>query len=215
MQPPDQVLSALFDNLSTLLVAEVSPANRDRHNEEVTRVREQITQAKAELAAENTRRAEERAALEAESQRIQSESYRLMLDQNASNEVMRRHRTRLPAVYEGVNLFNTPGAGTSNPPAVNRAEAPGTGAPVQPRAADATRLNNVPPQHMQIPLGHYSNPVDNMIAAATRLAAIPIEGESPAAVETRRARDLLQMAVTQQQAYSRSHERIHSTPRVS
>ena len=41
-----------------------------------------------------------------------------------------------------------------------------------------------------------------MIAAALRLAAIPMEGDSLAAIETRRARDLLQTAVVQQQAYS-------------
>ena len=34
-------------------------------------------------------------------------------------------------------------------------------------------------------------------------------------VETRRARELLQTALTQQQAYSYSRERIHSTPRPS
>ena len=52
-----------------------------------------------------------------------------------------------------------------------------------------------------------------MIAAASRLAAIPMEGDSLAAVETRRARDLLQTAVVQQQAYSYSRDRILSTPR--
>ena len=54
-----------------------------------------------------------------------------------------------------------------------------------------------------------------MIAAASRLAAIPMEGDSIAAIETRRARDLLQTAVVQQQAYSYSRDRIHSTPRPS
>ena len=57
--------------------------------------------------------------------------------------------------------------------------------------------------------------MDNIVAAASRLAALPIEGESPVAVETRRARELLQTALTQQQAYSYSRERIHSTPRPS
>ena len=51
-----------------------------------------------------------------------------------------------------------------------------------------------------------------MIAAASRLAAIPMEGDSLAAIETRRARDLLQTAVVQQQAYSYSRDRIHPTP---
>ena len=74
---------------------------------------------------------------------------------------------------------------------------------------------NIPSQHVPTPPGHYSNPLDNIVAAASRLAALPVEGESPVAVETRRARELLQTALTQQHAYSYSRERIHSTPRPS
>ena len=128
----------------------------------------------------------------------------------------RRHRSHLPPVYEPRNLFNTPGARTSDPPVVNwTVEAPGAGAPVQPRVMGSPRVNNTPPQHVLMPPGHYSNPLDNMIAAATRLAALPVEGESPTAIETRRARELLQTALAQQTAYSYSHEPIHSTPRPS
>ena len=89
----------------------------------------------------------ERAALEREAERIQAENFCLSLDQNASNAVFkRRHMSHLPPVYDVRNLFNTPGAGTSNLPMVNRAiEAPATGAPVQPRAADPPRLNVTPP----------------------------------------------------------------------
>ena len=77
------------------------------------------------------------------------------------------------------------------------------------------RVNNTPPQHVLTPPGHYSNPLDNMIAAAMRLAALPVEGESPTAIVTRWARELLQTAVAQQVAYSYSRERVHSTPRPS
>ena len=66
---------------------------------------------------------------------------------------------------------------------------------------------------MSTPPGHFSTPLDNMIAAASRLAAIPVEGDSPMAVETRRVRELLQTALAQQEAYSYSRDRIHSTPR--
>ena len=52
-----------------------------------------------------------------------------------------------------------------------------------------------------------------MIAAASRLAALLVEGESPVAAEARKAVELLQTAVAQQAAYSYSRERIHSTPR--
>ena len=74
-------------------MAEANPADQDIHNAEIAKVREQITQAKADLAAEDTRMATERAALDAQ-------AYRLMLDQNASHEVMRRkYRSRLPLVF--------------------------------------------------------------------------------------------------------------------
>ena len=125
MRPPAQVLSELFDALDVLM-AEVNLPDQDVHNTEIARVKEQITQAKADLVAEDTRMAAERAALDAQ-------AYRLMLDQSASHEVMRRkHRSGLPPVFEARDLFNTPGPRASNPPEGNRAEAPGTGAPVQP-----------------------------------------------------------------------------------
>src|SRR3954471_10440544 len=105
----------------------------------------------------------ERAALDAQ-------AYRLMLDQNASHEVLKRnHRSRLPPVFEARDLFNTLGAGTSNPPVVNRTEAPGMGASVQPRLVDPPRQNNIVPQPVPTPSGHYSNLMDNLVAVASRL----------------------------------------------
>ena len=134
----------------------------------------------------------------AEQAGLEAQAYRLMLDQSVSDDVMRRrYRSHLPLVYEARNLFNTPGAGTSNQPVVNREEAPGTGAQVQPRTVDPPRQNILSPQ-VSTPPGHYSNPLDNIVAAASRLAALPVEGESPVAVEMRRARELLQTALTQQ-----------------
>ena len=111
--------------------------------------------------------------------------------------------------------MDTPGAGTSNQPILNRMEAPGTGAPVQLGTMDPPRQNNIVPQYVPTPPGHYSNPLDNIVAAASQLAALPTDGESPVAIEARRARDLLQTALNQQQAYSHSCERIHSTLRPS
>ena len=208
MRPPAQVLSELFDALAVLM-AEVNPPDQDVHNTEIAKVKEQITQAKADLAAEDTRMAAERAALDAQ-------AYRLMLDQSASHEVMRRkHRSRLPPVFEARDLFNTPGPRAGNPLEGNRAEAPGTGAPVQPRQMDPPRQNTVIPRDALTPPGHYSNPMDNLVAAAARLEAIPIEGDSPQAVETRRVKELLRTALAQQEAYSYSRDRIHSTPRPS
>ena len=127
----------------------------------------------------------------------------------------RKYRSRLPSVFEARDLFNTPRAGTSDPLEGNRAEAPGTDAPVQPRPMNPPRQNTVIPQAVSTPSGHYSNPMDNLIAAAARLEAIPIEGDSPQAIETRRVTELLRTALDQQEAYSYNRDRIQSTPRPS
>ena len=166
MRPPAQVLSELFDALAVLM-AKANPTDQDVHNTDIAKVKEQIAQAKTDLAAEDTRMVAERAALD-------TQAYRLMLDQSASHEVMRRkHRSRLPPVFEARDLFNTPGPRAGNPLEGNRAEAPGTGAPVQPRQMDPPRQNTVIPQDALTPPGHYSNPMDNLVAAAARLEAIP------------------------------------------
>lgn len=145
MRRPAQVLTSLLDDLTTLLTTTMTPKTQVQHNANVTKLRDQITQAKADLAAEEARMAEERAALDAQSQLIQVQNYRLMLDQNASNDVMRRkYLSRLPQIYEGLNLFGTPGAGPSNPAGVNRTEAPGA-APDQPRVMDLPRRTDNPP----------------------------------------------------------------------
>ena len=60
----------------------------------------------------------------------------------------------------------------------------------------------VMPPLVQTPPGHYLNPMDNLVAAAARLEAIPVEGDSPQAVETRRVKELLRTALIQQEAYS-------------
>ena len=83
---------------------------------------------------------------------------------------------------------------------------------VQPHVADPHRLNLTLPRQVPTPPGLYSNPPDNMIAAASRLVALLVQGESPAAVEIRRAGELLQTTLAQQAAYSYSRERVHSTP---
>ena len=93
MHPPVQVLSDLFNALAVLM-AEANPADQEAHDAEVAKVREQIAQAKADLAAEKDRMAAERAALDAQ-------AYKLMLDQNASQEVLKRkHRSRLPLGFD-------------------------------------------------------------------------------------------------------------------
>ena len=90
MRPPAQVLTDFLDKLTTLLTAEVSPANQAQHNMEIAKLRDEVAQAKEDLAAEDARMTTERAVLDAQAQQIQASSFRLSLDQNTSNEIMRR-----------------------------------------------------------------------------------------------------------------------------
>ena len=69
-----------------------------------------------------------------------------------------------------------------------------------------------PPRYVPVPPGHFSNPMENLIAASARLAALLVDGDDPTAVETRRVRELLQTALAQQETYSYSRDMIHSTP---
>ena len=130
---PAQVLMDLTDKMTALLTAVVDPADQAQHDAEVAQLKLDLVKAKEDLAAEGIRMAAERAALDAQTQLIQAQSFRLTMDQNASNEVMRRRhqkaQSRLPPVYDPRNLFNTPGAGSSNPPGVI---VPGSGTPIQP-----------------------------------------------------------------------------------
>ena len=54
--------------------------------------------------------------------------------------------------------------------------------------------------------------MENLIAASARLEALPVDGDDSTAVETRRIRELVQTALAQQETYSYSRDRIHSTP---
>ena len=130
----------------------------------------------------------ERTALDARAQQLQSEAFRLTMDLNASNEVMRRryqkNQSRLPLTYDPRNLFHTPRAGPSNPPEANRITTPRAAAPGQPWAMEPPRVNTAPPRYTQTPLGHFPSPLENLIAASARLAALPMEGDSPMVIET-------------------------------
>ena len=164
--------------------------------------------------------AAERAALDARAQQLQLEAFRLMMDLSASNEVMKRRHQKtqscLPLTYDPRNLFHTPGAGPSNPLEANWITTPRAEALVQPRAMEPPRMNTTPPHYTPIPLRHFSNPLENLIATSARLAALSMEGDSPTTIETRRVRELLQTALAQQDAYSYIRDRIcrSNGPRV-
>ena len=54
------------------------------------------------------------------------------------------------------------------------------------------------------PRGHFSNPVDNVLAATRHLESLPIYGNSPAEIEARNASEMLKTAVVQHAQYSHS-----------
>ena len=205
--------------MTALLTVVVEPADKAQHDTEVAILREEMARAKENLAAEEVRMTAERAAFDARAQQLQAEIFWLSVDLNASNEVMKRRHQKtqscLPLTYDPRNLFHTPEASPSNPPEANQITTPGAGAPVQPRAMEPPRMNTAPPHYTPIPPGHFSNPLENLIVALAHLVALPMEGDSPTTIETRRVRELLQTALAQQDAYSYSRDRIHSTPRPS
>ena len=73
-------------------------------------------------------------------------------------------------------------------------------------------MSVAPPRYVPIPEGHFSNPMENLIAASARLAALPVGGDDPTVVETRRIRELIQTALAQQEIYSYNRDRFNSAP---
>ena len=70
-----------------------------------------------------------------------------------------------------------------------------------------------PPQRFHAPLGHYSNPLDNVHVATMALDRIPIN-ETPTGQEARLAIDMLKTALAQQARYPSFPDasKLHSTP---
>ena len=67
-----------------------------------------------------------------------------------------------------------------------------------------------PVPRFHTPAGHYRNPADNLYAATVALDRIPL-GDSPAAIETRQAIEMLRTAVAQQAQYPHRKSALHST----
>ena len=67
-----------------------------------------------------------------------------------------------------------------------------------------------PVPRFHTPAGHYHNPADNLYAATVALDRIPL-GDSPTAIETRQAIEMLRTAVAQQAQYPHRISALHST----
>ena len=117
------------------------------------------------------------------------------------------------------NLFNTPqehqtggnpvvqttGRAAQNP----LAQVQGGSPAVQTGGAIGNTGAMLPPvPRFHTPAGHYHNPADNLYAATLALDRIPL-GDSPAAMETRHAIELLRTAVAQQAQYPHRKSALH------
>lgn len=60
------------------------------------------------------------------------------------------------------------------------------------------------PDRFMTPVGHFSNPIDNLLAAATNFDAHPIAGSTPMEREALHAIELLKTTVAQHANYSYS-----------
>ena len=114
-------LSTFVEELTARATAEVAPANKAQNDAEILQLKRRIEQAKRDLDAEKvmivTRQAE-----------LDSQAFRLRMDQVSAQGIRnRRYQSRLPPVYEAMNLFGTPGAGASNNLEINRGGALGDG----------------------------------------------------------------------------------------
>ena len=91
-------------------------------------------------------------------------------------------------------MAQTTGRAIQNPPA----QALGGSPAVQTGGVVGNTGAMLPPApRFHTPAGHYHNPADNLYAATLALDRIPL-GDSPAAMETRHAIELLRTAVAQQ-----------------
>lgn len=207
--------------------------DQEERNTEIAKIHEQMAKAQEDIDAENNWMVQLRTQIQQETEGLRMEAWRIGLRQHASEAVhRRRHESHLPPGFEPTRLFNTPGTGTSTPaapiiPQLNR---------VVPHAGDGrspAAQPHQPTQHHQLepaqhaspvrttpdrfvtPAGHFSNPVDDLLAEATNLTALPITGYTPVEREALQAIELLKTAVAQHANYSYSRQRLHSTPHQS
>ncbi|KAI5019429.1 hypothetical protein ZWY2020_044317 [Hordeum vulgare] len=147
------------------------------------------------------------AQITAERMRLNTDNWRLERQQRASDAVhQRRHQGRLPHDLNPTRLFDTP-----QTPGMGAAPAGGLGHPPNPPIQ--TTEGRIP--RFRTPQGHFSNPVDNVLAATRHLESLPIHGNTPAEIEARNAIEMLKTAVVQNAQFSHSPERLHNTPQAS
>ena len=169
---------------------------------ELAKLREAVAKAHQDAETESARMETRQAQITAERMRLNTDNWRLERQQRASDVVhQRRHQGRLPHDLNPTRLFDTP-----QTPGMGAAPAGGMGRPpnppIQPTEGQIPRFRT--------PRGHFSNPVDNVLAATRHLESLPIHGNTPAEIEARNAIEMLKTAVVQNAQFSHSPERLHS-----
>ncbi|KAI4965102.1 hypothetical protein ZWY2020_057506 [Hordeum vulgare] len=210
-KPPAQTMTELAAEIASLMATPVTSENQESVNAELTKLREEMAKAQRDMEAGAARIETQQAAVAAETDRLNTEDWRLGIQQRASDAVhQRRYGERVPADLHPTRLFDTPRTPGAGPDRLLQA-APRGGTipppippPDQPMDTHATRF--------QTPRGHFSNPIDNVMAATRHLESLLIYGNTPAEIEARNAIEMLKTVVVQHAQYSHSLDRLHSTP---
>ncbi|KAI5000110.1 hypothetical protein ZWY2020_004699 [Hordeum vulgare] len=201
------VLVDLAAEITRLMSTPLTPENQEEINAELAKLREAVAKAHQDAETESARMENRQAQITAERMRLNTDNWRLERQQRTDDAVhQRRHQGRLPHDLNPTRLFDTP-----QTPGMGAAPAGGPGRPpnppIQPTEGQIPRFRT--------PRGHFSNPVDNVLAATRHLESLPIHGNTPAEIEARNAIEMLKTAVVQNAQFSHSPERLHSTPQAS
>ncbi|KAI4996004.1 hypothetical protein ZWY2020_040506 [Hordeum vulgare] len=176
-------------------------------NVELTMLRDGVAKAQRDAEIEAARIEIRQAQITTEAARLNTENWWLERHQRASDAVhQQRHQGHLPPNLNPTRLFDTP-----RTPGAGDAPGGGPGQPANPPLQPA--VDRVP--RFQTPRGHFSNPVDNVLAATRHSESLPIHGNTPAEIEARNAIEMLKTAVVQNTEFSHSLDRLHSTPQAS
>ncbi|KAI4990264.1 hypothetical protein ZWY2020_038627 [Hordeum vulgare] len=174
---PAAILVELAVEITRLMATPITSENQDAINTELTKLRDGVAKAQQDAEVEAARIQTRQAQITAEVARLNTENWRLERHQRASDAVhQQRHQGRLPPDLNLTRLFDTPrtpGAG----------DAPGGGPGQPPNPPFQPAVDRVP--RFETPQGHFSNPVDNVLAATRHLESLPIHGNTLAEIEAR------------------------------
>ncbi|KAI4994316.1 hypothetical protein ZWY2020_029364 [Hordeum vulgare] len=184
----------LAAEITRLMSTPLTPENQEEINAELAKLREAVAKAHQDAETESARMETRQAQIAAERMRLNTDNWRLERQHRASDAVhQRRHQGRLPHDLNPTRLFDTP-----QTPGMGAAPAGGLGRPpnppIQPTEGQIPRFRT--------PRGHFSNPVDNVLAATRHLESLPIHGNTPAEIEARNAIEMLKTVVVQNAQFS-------------